>query len=183
MKYPRTLIPLIATAVGMLLMAYASVPLYRIFCQATGFGGTTREALDVTTRRDAHAITVSFNADTAPDLPWRFVPVEKSVVVHPGENRLVAFRATNLSDQPLTGQATYNVTPFSAGPFFNKIQCFCFERQVIQPHETVSLPVSFFIDPAIEGGPETRGIENITLSYTFFRYESANPTPRTRAAR
>lgn len=167
----RMLYPLIAIALGMLMLAYASVPLYRVFCQVTGFGGTTRQFTSAPAAMGTHLLTVRFNADVAPDLPWAFAPVERSVNVKPGQNRLVAFRATNHSDQPITGYATYNVTPFAAGPYFNKIQCFCFERQTIQPHETVNMPVSFFVDPAMFSDREARGITNITLSYTFFRYE------------
>lgn len=168
----RTLYPVIAVAVGMLMLAYASVPLYRVFCQVTGFGGTTREFTLAPGAMGTRTLTVRFSADVAPDMPWKFEPIEPSVTVKPGQNRLVAFRATNLSNVPITGMATYNVTPFEAGPYFNKIQCFCFERQTIQPHETVNLPVSFFVDPAMLSARDTRDITNITLSYTFFRYQS-----------
>jgi len=167
---------LVALVLGMLMLAYGSVPLYRIFCQATGFGGTTRRVeANVGSRivRDK-TITIRFNADIDPRLPWKFVPVENTVTVHPGENRLIAFRATNLSDKPTRGTATYNVTPFAAGPYFNKIQCFCFEEQRLAPGQSAILPVSFFIDPAILDDPQVGKVTNITLSYTFFSYESAN---------
>ena len=166
---------LAAIAIGMVMLAYASVPLYKIFCPVTGFGGTTqRVAANFITRKSDRIINVRFNADTDPRLPWKFTPVEKSVDVHLGENRLVAFRAVNASDQPTRGTASYNVTPFAAGKYFNKIQCFCFEEQHLGPHQSATLPVSFFIDPAILDDPQLRDVANITLSYTFFSYESAN---------
>ena len=166
---------LIALAVGMLMLAYASVPLYRIFCQVTGFGGTTRRVeANFTGTKSDRVINVHFNTDTDPHLAWTFTPIEKSVNVHLGENRLVAFRAINESGQPTRGTASYNVTPFAAGKYFNKIQCFCFEEQRLGPHASANLPVSFFIDPAILDDPQLHDVANITLSYTFFSYESAN---------
>jgi len=167
---------LAAMALGMLMLAYASPPLYRIFCAATGFGGTTRRAEvgGPTPKVQDRVITVRFNGDVDAKLPWKFTPVEKSVKVRLGENRLVAFRAQNLSQQPTRGTATYNVTPFGAGKYFNKIQCFCFEEQRLAPGQSANLPVSFFIDPAILDDPLVAKVSNITLSYTFFSYESAN---------
>ncbi len=165
---------LIAIVVGMLMLTYASVPLYKIFCQVTGFGGTTQRAGTKQVTRSDRVVTVRFNADIDPNLKWKFEPIEKSVKVHLGENRLVAFRATNLSDKETRGSASYNVTPFAVGPYFNKIQCFCFEEQRLHPHETVTMPVSFFIDPAMLDDPDIRDVTNITLSYTFFSYESVN---------
>ena len=160
--------------VGMVMLSFASVPLYRIFCQVTGFGGTTREGGFAHIARSSHMVTVSFIGSIDPKLPWKFEPIEKSVTVHLGENRLIAFRATNLSDKPTRGVATYNVAPFSVGSYFNKIQCFCFERQDLGPHQSAVLPVSFYIDPAMMNDKEAREITNITLSYTFFSYDSAN---------
>lgn len=175
MPHRSTLYPLIAIAVGMLMLSYAAVPFYNLFCKVTGYGGTTRraesaEGIRITDR----SITVRFNADTDPRLPWKFEPVERDVRLRIGENRLVAFRATNQSAQPTRGTATYNVTPNLAGKYFNKIQCFCFEEQRLNPGETVTMPVSFFIDPAILDDVNLRGLTNITLSYTFFSYESRN---------
>lgn len=158
----------------MLLLAYASVPLYRIFCAATGFGGTTRRVETNVSKPIDRIVNVRFNADIDPHLPWKFEPVEKSVNVRLGENRLIAFRATNLSKFPTRGTASYNVTPFAAGKYFNKIQCFCFEEQHLAPRQTANLPVSFFIDPEIVNDPLVGKVVNITLSYTFFSYESAN---------
>lgn len=181
MKSNRSIaLNLAAIACGMLMLAYASVPLYRIFCEATGFGGTTRRSegnLNVT--RGERVINVRFNSDMDPKLPWKFEPIEKSVNVRLGENRLVAFRATNLSNFPTRGTATYNVTPFAAGKYFNKIQCFCFEEQHLAPGQSANLPVSFFIDPEIVNDPLVGKVANITLSYTFFSYESANKSKLT----
>lgn len=175
MESNRTIaLQLTAIAVGMLMLAYASVPLYRLFCQVTGFGGTSQKALAPSTRMIDRTVTVSFDANTDPALPWKFEPIEKSVTVKLGENRLVAFRATNLSNAPTKATATYNVTPFAAGRYFNKIQCFCFKEQQLAPGQTVNMPVSFFIDPEMINDPEARDVTNITLSYSFFSYESAN---------
>ncbi len=168
-------ISLVAIALGMLMLAYASVPLYRLFCQVTGFGGTTRRAeTNFSSGVSSHTMTVSFNADTDPALPWKFTPLEKNVTVHLGENRLVAFKVISQSAAPTRGSATYNVTPNLAGKYFNKIQCFCFTEQRLKPNEEVTMPVSFFIDPAILDDPELKGLTNITLSYTFFSYDSRN---------
>mgnify|MGYP000559490155 CR=1 FL=1 len=167
---------LLGVAVGMLMLAYASVPLYRLFCQVTGFGGTTQrvEASAAPTKASARTMVVSFDANADPQLPWEFKPLEKTVTVKIGENRLVAFSAKSLTNAPTRGTATYNVTPHAVGKYFNKIQCFCFEEQRLGPNQSANLPVSFFLDPAILDDPETRDVTNITLSYTFFSYESAN---------
>ena len=167
---------LAAISAGMLMLAFASVPLYRLFCQVTGFGGTTQrvEARANHGRTSARVMTVNFDANADMKLPWEFTPVEKTVTVKVGQNRLVAFKAKNLSKLPTKGTATYNVTPHAAGKYFNKVQCFCFEEQHLAPYQSANLPVSFFIDPAILDDPELRDLTNITLSYTFFSYESAN---------
>lgn len=161
----------------MLMLAYASVPLYRLFCQVTGFGGTTQRVASTTqpvVRTNERAMVISFDANADPQLPWEFTPLERSVTVRVGENRLVAFRAKNLSARPTRGTATYNVTPHAVGKYFNKIQCFCFEEQRLAGNQSANLPVSFFLDPAMLDDPETRDVTNITLSYSFFSYESAN---------
>jgi cytochrome c oxidase assembly protein subunit 11 len=167
---------LAAISLGMLMLAYASVPLYRLFCQVTGFGGTTKrvEASAAPARLEDRVVTVRFDANTDPQLPWEFKALERSVTVHVGENRLIAFHASNPTPYATRGTATYNVTPHAVGKYFNKIQCFCFEEQQLAGKQDVNMPVSFFIDPAFLDDPETRDITNITLSYTFFSYESAN---------
>lgn len=174
MNHRTTVFPLIAIAVGMLMLTYAAVPLYRVFCKVTGFGGTPQQVAVNHTKVSARSVTVRFNADVDPHLPWKFEPVQKSVKMHLGENTLVAFRATNLSAEPTRGRATYNITPYAAGPYFDKIQCFCFTEQRLGPNQSAILPVSFYVDPAILDDPEVRDVTNITLSYTFFSYDSAN---------
>jgi cytochrome c oxidase assembly protein subunit 11 len=158
-----------ALAVAMVCMAYASVPLYRIFCQVTGFGGTTREG---TVAPGAvagdHEITVRFNADTDKNLPWKFAPVQHEMRVKIGEQALAHFWAENIDNKPVTGQAVYNVVPHEAGSYFVKIQCFCFDKQTLKPGQRVDMPVVFYVDPEILKDPEARDIRTITLSYTFF---------------
>lgn len=174
-NHRSTALTLVAVAVGMLMLAYASVPLYRLFCQVTGFGGTTMRAdTNFSGGVSKEVLHIRFNADTDPNLPWAFVPLEPEVNVHIGENRLVAYKVKSQSDKETRGTATYNVTPTLAGKYFNKIQCFCFEEQKLRPGEEVTMPVSFFIDPAILDDPDLKGLTNITLSYTFFSYDSAN---------
>lgn len=170
----RTAYPLIAVALGMLMLSFAAVPFYNLFCKVTGFGGTTGRATEAPLTVSDRTIHVRFNADTDPALPWKFVPLEREISMRVGENRLVAFTATNESAKETRGTATYNVTPHLAGRYFQKIQCFCFEEQRLKPGETVTMPVSFFIDPAILEDKDLAGLTNITLSYTFFSYDSAN---------
>ena len=178
MEKPRrtSALPYVAIALGMLMLSYAAVPFYKLFCQVTGFGGTTMRASAAPSTVRDQQLTINFNADTDPNLPWEFTPLERQVKVRIGENRLVAFRATNTTARETRGTATYNVTPYLAGKYFNKIQCFCFEEQRLRPGETVTMPVSFFIDPAILDDKNLAGLTNITLSYTFFSYESRNHT-------
>lgn len=163
---------LAAIVVGMVMLAYASVPLYRIFCQVTGFGGTTARGERVIAGVSERAITVRFNADTAPGLPWDFRTPEASMRVQLGASNLAAFTAENTSETPILGMATYNVTPHAMGRYFTKIQCFCFEQQRLNPHERVNMPVSFIIDPAMLDDPETRNLQEVTLSYTFFEQKT-----------
>lgn len=153
--------------VGMLGLAFASVPLYRLFCDITGYGGTTRAA-QIAPGARGRSLTVTFNADIDPALPWRFKPSQNSLTLAIGEERLAHYVAENLSDAPVTGRAVYNVTPFAAGRYFNKIECFCFIEQTLEPNQRVDMPVLFYIDPAIENDPELASLSTITLSYTFF---------------
>lgn len=159
---------LAALVAGMLMLAYASVPLYRIFCQVTGYGGTTQEAKHAPDRTYARQFTITFNADADPKLPWHFAPGEKSVRIKVGQQAMTHFIAENLTDKPITGRAVYNVLPFAAGAYFNKIQCFCFTEQTLQPHQRVNMPVLFFVDPAVLSDPDMKDVKTITLSYTFF---------------
>ena len=153
----------------MILLSFASVPLYSLFCKVTGYGGTTqtnRLRADYKGKRD---IIVNFDSNTEPGLKWFFKPDQHRVKVKTGENVLVFYTAENLTDQDLVGMAIYNVTPYKAGIYFNKIHCFCFEEQTIKANTRVTLPVSFFIDPALEQDPYMQDVHNVTLSYTFFK--------------
>lgn len=161
----------------------ASVPLYRLFCQVTGYGGTTQRADAAPGAVAAGAtVTVAFNADVAPDLPWRFVPAQRRVSVHPGEQNLAFYTAENRAEEPVVGTATFNVTPHKAGIYFHKLACFCFEQQTLEPGQRVEMPVSFFVDPAMLDDPATRDVREITLSYTFFVDREATAELRRRRA-
>jgi cytochrome c oxidase assembly protein subunit 11 len=157
---------LVCTMTG---LAFASVPLYRIFCEATGFNGTTqRAAADQVPGDSGHMISVRFDANTSPSLPWRFQPVDTHRNIAIGARNIALFTARNLSDHAVAGSATFNVTPAQAGQYFTKIQCFCFTEQRLSPGQEVSMPVVFFVDPRILDDPDTRDISEITLSYTFY---------------
>lgn len=165
----RTLAMLVGVVVVMTGLAYASVPLYRLFCQVTGYGGTPQRADIAPTTVADRVVNVTFTADVAGDLNWRFQPLQKSLDLKVGENKLAFYTAENLESAPVTGQATFNVSPDIFGPYFTKIECFCFQSQTLAPGQKVEMPVSFFIDPAILEAPELKNINNVTLSYTFFR--------------
>ena len=172
----RTAMVLSAVVVGMIGLSFASVPLYRIFCQVTGFGGTTQvaEALP-DAPASSRVIEVRFNADVDPGLPWSFQPVQRAVSVRVGEPGLAYFRARNLGDRAIVGSATFNVTPLKTGEYFTKVQCFCFEEQRLAPGEDVEMPVSFYIDPEILEDRNVDEVKTITLSYTFFRQLDDEP--------
>lgn len=163
----RTVVQTLAVVTLMGSLAWASVPLYNVFCNVTGFGGTPNTAEAGSDTVLDQTITVRFNSNVDKDLPWQFKPVEREMELRIGETGLAFYEATNLSDVPVAGQASYNVTPFDAGYFFNKIECFCFTEQVLQPGETVLMPVSFYIDPEIVTDRDAKYIHRITLSYTF----------------
>ncbi len=154
---------------GMVGLAFASVPLYRLFCQVTGFGGTTQVAVSLPSEVADRIIKVRFNSDISPALPWSFQPEQREVSLRIGEQGLVFYRARNLSNEPASGTATFNVTPLKAGQYFNKVQCFCFEEQRLMPGEEMQMGVSFFVDPAIMDDRGLDDLKTITLSYTFFR--------------
>ncbi len=151
-------------------LAYASVPLYRIFCQVTGYGGTTQRAEGAPGEPMGvdRTITVRFNADVSPNLAWDFQPEQRSVQVKVGEETLISYRAHNRSKQAITGTAVFNVTPDKAGVYFDKIACFCFTEQRLEPGQTADLPVSFFVDPEIVKDHKLDDVKTITLSYTFY---------------
>lgn len=166
-----------AFALGMLGMGFAAVPLYRMFCQVTGFGGTTQRASEgqalAAERAGAKAggatVSVRFDANVDPGLPWVFRPEQVTETVRLGQRRMAFFYARNTSDKPITGQASFNVSPEQTGAYFNKVQCFCFTEQTLQPGEEVHMPVLFFVDPAIRADEDAAPVEQITLSYTFHR--------------
>jgi cytochrome c oxidase assembly protein subunit 11 len=164
---------LVCVALGMVGAAYAAVPLYDLFCRVTGFGGTTRVADALPERVGERIVTVRFNADVDPRLPWAFQPVEREMQVTVGESGLAVYQARNMAARRTVGTATYNVSPAKAGPYFNKVQCFCFTEQQLAAGASVDMPVSFFVDPAIEDDPNLRDVKTITLSYTFFPDEQA----------
>lgn len=157
----------VATVALMVGLSFAAVPLYRLFCQVTGFAGTTQIAAAAPGAVGSNVMTVRFDANVAPGLAWRFTAPEP-VEVRLGEERLVAFEALNISDEPLLGTATFNVTPLQVGRYFNKIQCFCFTEQLLLPGERKEFPVTFFVDPSITEDADGTGVSTITLSYTFF---------------
>ncbi|NBW75373.1 MAG: cytochrome c oxidase assembly protein [Sphingomonadaceae bacterium] len=168
----RTGILALLGAAAMLALGFASVPLYRIFCQVTGFGGTTMRvteaqasAVQVTNK----LISVRFDANVDRLLPWQFATQQTTQELRIGSRKMAFYSAKNLSDQPITGIASFNVEPELAGKYFNKIQCFCFNEQTLQPGQSVNMPVIYYVDPKILQDPETKDIEQITLSYTFHK--------------
>ncbi|MGC2204140.1 MAG: cytochrome c oxidase assembly protein [Stellaceae bacterium] len=181
-----TVLLLVSVVAGMIGLSFASVPLYRLFCAATGFGGTTQRAEAAPKHVVAALVTVRFDAQVAPGLDWEFRPLQDAIAVHPGEQNEVFFRAVNHSAVPVTAQAIYNVTPTKIGIYFDKLQCFCFSNQTLAPGESVDMGVVFFVDPDMLTDPGTSEVRSITLSYTMFRApESAPPTasaaPRSQA--
>ncbi len=165
----RTAGILASVVVGMVGMAYAAVPLYEIFCRVTGYGGTTQVATEGADRVLDRTMTVRFDSNVNPELPWKFEPAQRSMSLKVGETKLAFYRATNTGTDTLVGTATFNVTPDKAGLYFDKIDCFCFTEQVLRPGETVDMPVSFYLDPELADDPKMDGVTTITLSYTFFR--------------
>ncbi|KAI5660182.1 hypothetical protein M9H77_28975 [Catharanthus roseus] len=177
-KSQKMLLYLTGLVFAMVGLSYAAVPLYRRFCQATGYGGTVQRKESVEEKIARHAkdgtvttreVVVQFNADVSDGLPWKFVPTQREVRVKPGESALAFYTAENRSSTPITGMSTYNVTPMKAAVYFNKIQCFCFEEQRLLPGERIDMPVFFYIDPEFETDPKMDGINNLILSYTFFK--------------
>jgi cytochrome c oxidase assembly protein subunit 11 len=165
----------VATFASMVGMAYAAVPLYRLFCQVTGFGGTTQRVEQYSDTVIDRQVTVRFDANVSGNLPWQFRPQQRAVTMKMGETVQVAYEATNPFDRPTRGRASFNVTPAMAGAYFNKVECFCFTDTELQPGETIEMPVVFFVDPAIDEVPELKNMTTITLSYTFFGIDGEEP--------
>jgi cytochrome c oxidase assembly protein subunit 11 len=153
-------------------LAFASVPLYRLFCQVTGFGGTPLRADQVSTQATGKIIRVRFDSNTNSALPWKFEPESRVERVAVGAREMAFYTAKNLGDKPVTGTATFNVTPAKAGQYFTKIQCFCFTEQTLKPSEEVRMPVIYFVDPKILEDADASRIDEITLSYTFYPVDS-----------
>ena len=167
----KTALVMFAIVAAMVGLAFASSPLYRMFCEATGFGGTTLRA-DKAPGAVAGQVGVRFDANIHPGLPWRFEPEQTTVRVKPGAQTKIFYKAQNLSARAWTGQAVFNVTPDQVGKYFKKIQCFCFTEQTLKPGQTVDMPVIFFVDPALTKDEDTKGIDEITLSYSFYPVET-----------
>ncbi len=167
-KNARIAVLLVACVALMGALAYASVPLYTLFCRATGFGGTTRTAFSAPWYTKDRMMTVSFDGNVDPALPWDFVPEQRDIKLKLGQVVTVKYRARNRSDKTLVGTATDNVQPDRVGPYFDKIQCFCFKKQTLKPGETAEFPVQFYVDPALADDANAKDVANITLSYTFF---------------
>jgi cytochrome c oxidase assembly protein subunit 11 len=168
-KHGRVVLPLVLLVAGMTGLAFASAPLYRLFCAATGYGGTTQRVAAFSGDVREESITIRFDANTSSALKWDFRPEQREITLKIGENSLAFYRAVNRGNTPLTGSATFNVTPEIAGSYFNKVECFCFTEQTLAPGQAADFPVSFFVDPAILSDPDAKNLKEITLSYTFFR--------------
>jgi len=163
----KTAVKMAAVVLFMGAMAWAAIPAYNMFCKVTGYGGTTREATQDSDVILDKTIRVRFDANIDRDMPWEFKPLQHEMTLRIGETGLAFFEAYNPTDHPIAGTASYNVTPFAAGPYFIKIQCFCFTEQVLQPGERAQMPVTFFVDPEIVDDDEAKYVKAITLSYTF----------------
>src|ERR1700710_1976980 len=150
-------------------ISFAAIPLYRLFCAATGYGGTPNIGIAGAPGSSGGAIRVRFNADTHPGLPWQFAPDQSEVALNLGDEQVAFYHAANQSSQPVTGMALYNVTPEKVGRYFHKTACFCFNKQMLMADQSMEFPVSFWVDPAIRADPNTAEVKTITLSYTFFR--------------
>ena len=167
-----TIVSLVAVIAAMTGLVSYSVTLYRLFCQATGAGGTTRVAEERSAIVGERVITVRFDGHVNPSLPWKFAPSQHELKVQLGENALAFYEASNMAARDTVGQATYNVLPEKAAPYFYKIQCFCFSEQALKPGQTVEMPVSFYVDPKLAEDRNLAEVDTITLSYTFFRADS-----------
>jgi cytochrome c oxidase assembly protein subunit 11 len=169
----RTAAVMAAIVLFMVGLAFASVPLYRIFCQATGFDGTTQRAAAAPGPIAGKQVSIRFDANTSPALPWRFRPERNTQIATIGAREMAVFDAKNLSARTITGSAAFNVSPTQAGKYFTKIQCFCFSQQTLKPGEEARMPVIFFVDPKFATDPDTSDISEITLSYTFYPVDQA----------
>lgn len=170
----------VVTVAGMVAMSFAAVPLYREFCQLTGYAGTPRIFAAASNGEVDRTVTVGFNADIGPGLSWTFTPAQGPMTIKLGETALAHFKARNDSDHPIIGKATFNITPFKAAIYFDKIACFCFTEQRLEPGEEVLMPVTFYVDPALASDPATRDVNNVTLSYTFYQADDSPQVSQSR---
>lgn len=168
----RTMLACLAIVGGMVGLSFASVPLYRLFCQVTGYGGTTQVAEEKSKVTTDRVMRIRFDATIHPNVAWKVRPAQREVTLKVGENAVAFYRAENTTDETVHTVATFNVTPLKIGQYFNKIECFCFTEQSLKPGQAVDMPVSFFVDPAINDDPNAQEVKTITLSYTFFPAEA-----------
>ena len=173
LKYRNRHVALVSffAAAGMVGASFAAVPLYEVFCQVTGYGGTTQTAEAAPGTVLKRKMAIRFNADVDKALPWKFAAAQDKVEIRIGESALAFYRARNVSARPIVGTATFNVTPLKVGKYFNKIECFCFTEQKLEPGKSIDMPVTFFVDPEIVNDPNLDDVKLITLSYTFFEVE------------
>ena len=175
----RTAMIALGVAFAMLCLGFGSVPLYRMFCQATDFGGTPQRGTEADLRAIAaqsqpgvgRQLSIRFDSNVAQGMPWEFRPEQRIETVRVGQREMAIFIARNMSDKPVTGRASFNVTPDQSGAYFTKIQCFCFTEQTLQPGQTVRMPVLYYIDPKILNDSDNKDVQEITLSYTFYPVE------------
>jgi cytochrome c oxidase assembly protein subunit 11 len=166
---------LVGLVAGMVGLSFASVPLYRVFCQVTGYGGVPQRAEKAPGEVLDRTVTIRFDGNVDRSLPWTFAPVQQTMDVKIGETALAFFKASNNSSVPVSGRAIFNVSPELAGRYFTKIECFCFKQQTLAAGQTVEMPVTFFVDPKFVDDEDTKDIAEITLSYTFYRSDEPNP--------
>lgn len=169
MKNVKLAFSIIAVLVGMIMLSYASAPIYNIFCKLTGTGGAVKRAAKESSKVGTKLITIRFDANVDSNLPWEFRPLQPQIQIKTGENALIFYEAINKSNEDIIGTAVYNVTPHKAGNYFLKIQCFCFEEQLLKAGQKITMPVSFYIDSEIENDPNAKDVDTITLSYSFFK--------------
>jgi cytochrome c oxidase assembly protein subunit 11 len=172
-RHRRVALIFSAVVAGMVGLSFAAVPLYRLFCAATGYGGTTQVAHVAPSEPGERVLTVRFDANVAPGLPWQFAPETPSVSLRTGETKTIFYKVTNKADRSISATAAYNVSPDQAGSYFDKLACFCFAEQTLQAHETAEWPVVFFLDPTLEQDETMKNVGAITLSYTFFASKNA----------
>ena len=173
-KNTKTLLSVLLIAAAMVGLAFASVPLYNLFCRVTGFGGTTQVSESAPSEDQIldREITINFNGDTNRNLNWSFKPDKRNVKLKVGQQGFISFKATNNDSEAVAGTAVYNVTPPKAGQYFHKTQCFCFDSQVLEPKQEMDMPVVFYIDPSIADDQNMDDVKTITLSYSFFKADS-----------